>query len=296
MKQPLSLSLLIFLMTFSAQAQNRFDLLPYASYLKYDNTFRKDMSLIGGVYGYYGLGLKHSFEGDVAYTKIDFKEFIYNFEGQDYRLEPFTINQLDMTLLYTNYTLTNLSVRLGSHVIISDDSLTNGSLIFFGGLKRYRPYQYNAAIDFYASLYERYAPRLEVYQVSGTFGFYFGNYFTSGNFYAETKGHYIELSDDIGFGGKKFASVEQSLSYYYKNLTLSGFIWAGYQVFGIQKDGFVVYNLAEKHLGAYGASIKQGLSSKSSLKLEVSRGRFKELGADKISTSLKFLVIAGFTL
>ena len=68
------------------------------------------------------------------------------------------------------------------------------------------------------------------------------------------------------------------------------------ELFGIQKDGFVVYNLAEKHLGAYGASIKQGLSSKSSLKLEVSRGRFKELGADEISTSLKFLVIAGFTL
>jgi hypothetical protein len=279
-----------------AQQQTRFDLLPYASYINYNNAVIKNSSIIGGIYGYYGIGLKHNIEADAAYNRIDFDEFVYEIEGREYRSEPFSINQADITLAYSNYTLKNLKWRIGSHAIFNDDSFNDKAFIVFGGLQRYRLYQYNAGIDVYASWYNNFVPELNVLQVSGTFGFYVGNYFTSGNFYAETKGHYIKLSEDIGFGNTQYASVEQSLSYFYKNLTLSGFFRVGYQVFGIQKDGFVVYNLAEKHLGAYGGYIKFGLSKKSSLKLEVAQGRFKEFGSDQVANYLKFLAVAGITL
>lgn len=292
------LSLFISLLTINAfaQRQTQFDLLPYASYINYNNAVIKNSSIIAGLYGYYGAGLKHTIEGDVAYNRINFDEFIYEFEGREFRSEPFTINQADITLIYSNYMLNNLKWRFGSHIIFNDDSFNDNAFTVFGGLQRYRPYQYNAGIDVYVSWYNNFTPAITVLQATGTFGFYFGNYFTSGNFYAETKGFYIKLSEDIGFGDKQYASVEQSLSYFYKNLTLGGYIWAGYQVFGIQKDGFVVYNLAEKHLGAYGALVKFGLSEKSTLKFEVSRGRFKEFGSDQIANYLTFLVIVGFNM
>jgi hypothetical protein len=283
-------------MNIFAQQQTRFDLLPYAAYIAYNNTVSKNASLVGGIYGFYGIGLKHTLEIDAAYNRIDFDEFIYEFEGQEYRSEPFTIKQGDITLAYSNYTVKNLKWRIGGHAIFNDDFFNDKAIIVFGGLQRYRAYQYNAGIDVYHSWYNNFIPELNVLQVTGTFGFYLGNYFTSGNFYAETKGHYIKLSEDIGFGDTQYASVKQSLSYFYKRLTLSGFIWVGYQVFGIQKDGFVVYNLAEKHLGAFGGYVKFGLSQKSSLKLEVAQGRFKEFGSEQAADYLKFLAVAGITL
>jgi hypothetical protein len=207
------LSLFISLLTINAfaQRQTRFDLLPYASYINYNNAVIKNSSIIAGLYGYYGAGLKHTIEGDVAYNRIKFDEFFYEFEGREYRTEPFTINQADITLIYSNYMLNNLKWRFGSHAIFNNDSLTDKSFIVFGGLQRYRPYQYNAGIDVYVSWYNNFTPAITVLQATGTFGFYFGNYFTSGNFYAETKGHYIKLSEDIGFGDKQYASVEAFL-------------------------------------------------------------------------------------
>lgn len=279
-----------------AQQQTRFDLLPYAAYIDYNNAIIKNYSIIGGLYGCYGIGLKHSIEGDLAYNRIDFGEFIYAFEGQEYRTAPFKINQADITLAYSNYMVKNLKWRIGGHAIFNDDTVNDRALIVFGGLQRYRSYQYNAAIDVYASRYNNFVPELTVLQATGTFGFYVGNYFTSGNFYLETKGHYIKLSEDIGFGDTQYASVEQNISFFYKNLTLSGFFWAGYQVFGIQKDGFVAYNLAEKHLGAYGGYIRFGSGKNSSLKLEVARGRFKEFAPEPAADYLKFLAVAGITL
>jgi hypothetical protein len=247
------------------------------------------------MYGYYGVGLKHSFEAEASFTQINFGTRDFQIGEEVIRFNSFNINQLDITAVYNNFQLSNLQLRGGIHTIFTDDSLTNNALIIFGGIKRYRSSIYNAGIEFYGSFYNNYVPNLKVLQITATFGFNFGNYFQSGSFYAETKGHYIKLSEEVGFGETQFPSVQQSLFYYYKRLTLGAFFWAGYQLFAIQNDGFVVYNLAERHLGAYGGSFKYAISTKASIKLKISRARFKELGLDEIVKSTSVVLIAGLS-
>jgi len=279
-----------------AQAKSSKYALPYFSFTRYSNTFQKDFAVTGGLYGYYGYGLKHSFESDLSYTAIHFDNLSQMINGQHFNSPAFTINQADITFIYTNYQLTNLNWRAGAHAIFTDDALTNNGFIIFSGLKRYRSNYYSAAVDVYGSFYNAYSPNLNVLQVDGTFGFYFGNYFTTGSFFAETKGSYIELSDDIGFGKTQFPSVKQSLFYYRKNFTLEAFLWTGFRVFAVTNSGFVVFNLAEKHLGALGGSLKYALNNKASLKLKITHGRFKELGLDDISKSFTIALLGGYSL
>ncbi len=270
--------------------------LPYFSFTNYSSTFQKEYALTSGLYGYYGYGLKHSFEGDVSYTAIHYANLTQVINNQIFSSPSFNINQADVTFIYTNYQLTNLNWRAGAHAIFSDDALTNNGFILFSGLKRYRSNYYNVAIDVYGSFYNDYSPNLKVLQVDGTFGFYFGNYFTTGSFYAETKGSYIELSENVGFGSKQFPSVKQSLFFYRKKFTLEAFLWTGFQVFAVTNNGFIVFNLAEKHLGALGGSIKYEFNNKASLKLKITHGRFKELGLDNISKSFTIALLGGYSL
>ncbi len=279
----------------TAQTKTVVHTLPYVSFANYNEAFFKENALVGGVYNYFGFGIKHSLEADAGYTRIRFGSRRLLIDGFEYRTEDFRINQFDLTLAYTNYQLTNLLWRVGTHLIFTDDELTDQSYVIFAGLKRYRPKEYNAGIDVFGSFYNNYQPNLKALQVSGTFGFYFGNFFTYGGFYAETKGHYIRLSDDVGFGETQYPSVRQSLSYFYKKLTVEGFWWAGFQAFAVQNDGFVVYNLAERHLGAVGGAIKFVLGKNASLKLKYARGRFKELGAEAVVKSHTVTVVGGIS-
>jgi len=270
--------------------------LPYFSLTNYTQTFQKDNAITGGLYAYYGLGLKHSLEGDISYSNIHYRNLTQDVMGRHFRTRSFNLRQADITAIYTNLQFSNLKWRIGVHTIFSNDSLTNNGIILFAGINRYRTKYYNAGIDVYASFYRDYTPELKVLQVTGTFGFNFGNYFTTGSFYMETKGIYIRLSDEIGFNGKQFPSVKQSLFYYRKRITLSVYFWTGFQVFAVRNDGFLVFNLAEKHLGAWGGSVRYDMSKKSSLTVKIAGGRFKELGLDGIAHSYNVALIAGYTL
>jgi len=279
-----------------SQTLKEVHLLPYIAYINFENAFQKEYTGVFGIYGYYGVGLKHSFEAGADFTQINFGTRDLEVSEEVIRFNEFKINQLDLTAVYNNFQLLNLQLRAGIHTIITDDSLTNNAIIVFGGVKRYRSNIYNAGIDIYGSFYNNYAPNLKAVQITATFGFNFGNYYQSGSFYAETRGHYINLSEEAGFGETQFPSIEQSLFYYYKKFTMEAFFWIGYQLFAVQNNGFVVYNLAERHLGAYGGTIKFGLSNKASIKIKISRARFKELGLDEIVKSTSVVLITGFSL
>ncbi|NIV15597.1 MAG: hypothetical protein GWN62_31360, partial [Aliifodinibius sp.] len=239
--RPLIISLITILFSHFvfAQTSTRIDFLPYLSYWNYQDTFSKDHSLISGVYGYYGLGLRHVLESDIAYSRISYSGTGFMVGPRRFRSKSINIDQLDLTAAYTNYSFPNLKVRGGMHYIISDDSLTNNGFVLFSGIHRYRANQYTVGLDVYGSFYSDYNPDLKLIQLTGQFGFYFGNYFTTGSFFAQTKGYYINLSDKVSFGDDQYASIEQSLSYFYKDVTLKAFFWTGFQVLGVQNDGFV---------------------------------------------------------
>lgn len=291
----LFLGMLVIQNSLTAQSKTVVHTLPYVSLANYNGAFFKENAFVGGVYNYFGFGIKHSLEADASYTRIRFGSRLLLIDGFEFRTQDFRINQFDLTLAYTNYQLTNLLWRIGTHLIFTDDQLTDRSYVFFAGLKRYRSNEYNAGLDIFGSFYNNYEPNLRVLQVTGTFGFYFGNFFTYGGFYAETRGHYIRLSDDVGFCETQYPSVRQALSYYYKKITVEGFWWAGFQAFAVQNDGFVVYNLAERHLGAVGGAVKFILGKKASLKLKFAQGRFKELGADAVVKSNTVTVVGGIS-
>jgi hypothetical protein len=283
-----TITILMTLSTAFAETATKCSVHPYAVYYDYEKTAAKEATAGGGVYAFYGYGDHHSFEGDVAYTHISYDGPLVT--------SSFDIEQTDLTFVYNNYSLSDLKLRGGVHGILSDDDQTDESYVLFAGISRYKLYKYDMGLDAYVSSYDDYAPdALTVLQLTATGGFNFGDYYTTGSFYARTRGHYIQLSDDIGYNDKAFSSIEQSLFFYYKKWTLETFAWAGKQVFGVQKDGFVVYNLGEKHTAAYGGSVAHALGKASSLKLEVSRGNFKELGSSGTAHFLKAMLMLSHT-
>ena len=277
----------VFLSPCFASNEIKYSIHPYAAYYDFDKTVSKKSTAAGGVYGFYKYGDYHSFEGDIGYTRITYKGTL--------AASDFDIEQKDLTLVYNNNYFSDLKARTGVHAIVSDDDQTDKSYIVFTGVSYYELYKYDMGVDVYVSSYKDYVPdSLTVLQLTATGGFNFGDYYTTGSFYARTRCHYIRLSDDIGYNDKQFTSVEQALFYYYKEWTVQAFAWVGSQVFSVQKDGFVVHNLGEKHMAEYGGSVTYAYNKSSSVKLEVSRGNFKELGYNTTAHFLKCMAMMSF--
>jgi hypothetical protein len=271
-----------------AQTSTKTSLYPYFGFLDYGKTQAKSQASVTGIYGYYGRGANHSLEGDVSFMRIK-----YDYAGN---ASDYTVTQADMTLVYANYALSNWKIRGGMHGIVSDDVLTDKAYVLFAGVSRYKTYSYEAGVEVYASVYGNYTPdALHAVQVTATGGFYFGDFYKYGSFFARTRGHYIRLSDDVGFGEKSIGSIEQSLSYYRGPWTLEGYAWFGAQVFGVQNSGFVVKNLAEKHTGDVGGSVQYAFNDKWTAKLDASYGRFQELNQAGTSRLRRYLFMLGYT-
>lgn len=259
-----------------ATTNTRLDIIPYVGGIKYTDTVSKDSSTIAGLYGYYGIGAEHSIEGDASWMRIDYDSATLS-----------KINQYDTTLIYTNYGILDWKWRAGAHLIISDDKSSEGTVLV-GGLHNYEPSRYSRGVDVYFSRYDDYDPGLDIQQVTGTWGFYLRQFPTT---YIKAQGHYIHLSDEIGFNKQHFSSGELSLVHPIQDWTITVFGWAGQQVFGIQKDGFVAYNLPEKHQGAYGGSLQYTVSPASSIRLEFIQKHFKELGSSEDARASQLLLI-----
>lgn len=259
-----------------AAGNTRLDLMPYVGGIQYSGTVAKERSTLAGLYAYYGIGMEHSIEGDVSWTRIDYDSTTLS-----------RINQYDTTLIYSNYGVLDWKWRLGGHLVTSSDEPTEGS-VFWGGFSNYEPSRFSRGVDLYVSRYGNYAPALNIQQVTGAWGFYLKN---MPGTYLNVQGHYIHLSDDIGFDQQDFGSGELTLIQPIKNWTLSVFGWAGEQVFAVQKEGFAVYNLPEKHQGAYGGSLRCQIATASSIKLEFIQKHFKELAATGSARASQLLVL-----
>ena len=242
----------------------------YIGGLSYDKSIIKDDGYVTGVYGYWGIGWYHSLEASIDYTHINYKNNLPD------------LDQTDITLVYTNYSFPKIKLRGGFHLIDSDDQLSDGGYTIILGADRYEPYKWNIGADFFYTRYGDYinlngSKGLDVYQGTVKAGFYFGNYYTYGSFYAELLGTYIGHSDDAGFG-KSFSSIEGRLSYFKGNLSATVSAWGGERSFFVDKGGFVVYNLMEKY--KYGASLRVGYSIKKNLGVSASASyqKFEEIG------------------
>jgi hypothetical protein len=260
----------------TAATNTRLDLIPYVGGIHYTGTVAKDRSLITGLYGYYGIGMEHTIEADASWTRIDYDSATAS-----------RVNQYDTTLVYTNFGILDWKWRVGAHLITSNDNPTEG-MVLLGGVHNYEPSRYSRGVDVYISRYADYAPAMDVHQVTGTWGFYLER---SPKTYLKAQAHYIHVSDDIGFDRQHYGSGELSLVHPIGKWTVTVFGWAGQQVFGVQKDGFVAYNLPEKHEGGYGGSLGYAVSSTSSAKLDFVQKNFKELASPADAQASQLLLL-----
>jgi len=258
-----------------AATETRLDLVPYGGSVQYTGTAIKDSSTIAGLYAYYGLGAEHTIEGDASWTRIDYDSATLH-----------EIDQYDTTFIYSNYGILDWKWRAGAHLITSDDKPTEGAILL-AGLHNYEPSRFSRGVDIYLSRYDDYAPKLDVQQISGSWGFYPKQFPQT---YIKIQGHYIHLSDEIGFDQQNYGSGELSLVQTIQDWTIMVFGWAGQQVFGVQKDGFAAYNLPEEHQGAYGASASYTVSPTSAVKVEFVQKHFEELGSTKDARASQWLL------
>jgi len=258
----------------------------YGNYFDYSSSVVKDDGYTGGIYGYLGMGLEHSLEGEIDYTKI-------NYIGSG------SLSQWDFTLLYTYYGLTGSKVRMGGHYISSDDKATDKGIIIYGGYEETVDKRYDWGIDGAYSFYDNYniektyvrtitrgirswryytnvsVNGLHVFQLSPKLGISIPS--TSiGDIYLETRGYYIRLSDNVGYG-KNFFSIEENITIKYSEFQFDLYGWVGEQEFAVKKYGFVVYNLSEKYRYGLGGSIRYNTSENSFITAGIKKESFKEI-------------------
>lgn len=270
---------------------------PYGAYMNYQRALFKNWAYSTGGYLYLGYGTANSFELDGSFTHFDIvNTYLYiDSDGNPVTLLLNDFNQKDFTLVYTNYSLNRLKMRTGLHYLLTDDETSNGSFALILGLNRYAPYYYSIGVDLFASFYRNNEPQLTVYQASPYAGYYFGDYFSYGSFYLGSELNFIYISQEIGWNKTTFLAAKPSLTYYYKKLSLTGYLWLGSQTYALRNGGFVLMYLPEKWTGGWGVSATLQPGTRFSFSLKISRENFEELFNPARANVLTALTSFGIT-
>ena len=213
-----------------------FTVMPHFTYLDYGSGSVKHIGEQSGVYGYASTTI-NMLELGIDDTRIKFRN-------------GFDFNQQDVTAVLSDYGIPNIRLRAGVHYINNNDPLTNGGIIGFGGAHYFIKDRWEAGVDTYASRYSDYAPPVTITQITPHLGLQLTSWIRG-----DLRGYYIHADEDVGLGKRDFYSLEGRITHEVGRLTIAGFGWGGEQTFAVRNDGFVVFNLNEKHTGGYGAEV-----------------------------------------
>jgi len=263
-------------------AQSQTDVLFHGSALSYSESGEKDDGSVVGFYGTYGTGWKHLVEVGATRTLINF------FDGTQLR-------QNELAAAYNLFGARG-SGRVGGHLILTTDPLTDRGVILFGGANAYKVGVWNVGADVAWSSYSDYEGGLTVGQLSPTVGFTFADASSTRSVGVTLRGYAIHLSTETGLGGQDFMSAEAAVSFTSGPFTMSGYAWGGEQAFAVRSAGFLAFNLSELHTGGYGGGARLVLSPRSALSAGVYIERFQELDFSGDASVRTFAVSLGFTL
>jgi len=281
----LSLSSLAILAEEAERARLHRDLsiavITYGGYIDYGSRAVKRNDRFAGAYAYLGLGMKHSVEAEVDYTRITYRS-------------GFDLEQWDYTLIYSNYSIPNWRIRLGGHYTRDDADFTDDSYTTISGLHYYVINKLDAGLDFYYSRYSDYDPDLSVYQFSPHIG---GNFWQNQHLTlrGDLTGHYIYLDEKVGLGERAFHSVEARLSLIGRRWSCGVFGWRGEQALAVRNDGLTVYNLPERHTSGYGGDVKLRLTDHVALTFRTARENFEDFWYRRETHSTKAMVLLGIS-
>lgn len=263
-------------------AQSSTGVLLHGTALSYADSRLKDAGWVAGFYGTYGTGWKHLVEVGATRTGVDY-------------LDGWQLRQTDVAAAYGYYGVRG-AARLGAHIISSGDPLSDGGVVLFGGVSRYRLGAWSAGAEGAFSNYADYDGGLQVAQVAPSAGFTSSDPLGERILAGTLRGYWIHLSEDVGLGATDFISGEASLSYTLGRLTVSGYAWTGEQAFAVRGGGFTLFNLAELHTGGFGGGLRWVLSPRSAVSAGYTMERFQDMDLSGYAWTRALSASLGFTL
>ncbi|GAB6074783.1 hypothetical protein [Nautilia lithotrophica] len=265
---------------------------PYISYLNYDKNTNKDNASIIGIY-LSSFKSPYKTEIDAEYMKLKYKD------TPDYK-------QTDLTLAFHYFKGNNYKYKVGIHNIFSSNPETitkyqpgnmwrpsttttttkyNNSydFVLFGGFMYYQYLKFNANMDFYYSNYEN----LNVYQISPSYGFNFGNYYSKiGSFYVEGKVNFIKLSKSDAAPRDNYVNFDFKLQNFKGPWVTTLKASLGKNAYKVSDGGFVVYNLGDEYKYNYSFGISKKINTNDSVSFKIGYDVFEETqGYEASSTS-----------
>ena len=253
----------------------RLDLSAYGGYLAYQRTVLKRHATLFGASGFLSHDPAHVFEG--GFDHIDIAR----------RFLP-RLRQTDATFAYANYFIPGLKLRLGGHYVATEDAPTDGGWSLFGSADYFFSQRILAGAQVAYTRFSDFSPRLEIVQftprISATLWRDLDRSLS-----ADLRAHWIHLGEKVPAGRTDFFSLEPRLTLTWERCTLGLFGWAGNQAFALRNDGYMLFNLAERHLAGFGGDLRYAFTPRAALALRYAREEFRELGASNTAAANSFL-------
>ena len=259
----------------------RMDATFYGGWSDYQGTRVKDTAKLWGLSTWLSLGKAHALETAFDYIEVD-------------RVGLPCLKQFDVTAAYNNFSLTGWRLRAGAHTLANGDPASDGAWGAFAGAEWLGSPNWSAGADAFFTSYEDFGTGLEVMQLSPKFG----RVLATGSDWtlrADTRGYWVNVSEDVGFARRNFFSAEERLTLYWDRWTFAAFGWTGRQAFAARGNGATLFNLPEKHTSGYGAEVKRSLSDRAAVTFRFNREEFRELGGTTTAAAHTFIAILGVT-
>lgn len=278
----------------TAMTQSQGSVLLSGSVLSYSESQVKEDGYALGFYGTYGAGWKHLFEVGASRTLINYLSVQQPQQGGQLQ-QGVQVQQNELAAAY-NFFGARGSGRVGGHLVLSTDTLTDKGFILFGGARAYKVGVWSVGADAAWSSYADYGDGLSVAQVAPALGFSFANASKNRFVSVGLRGYFIHLSTETGLGGQDFLSAEAGASVTSGPFTMNGYAWGGEQAFAVKSGGFLAYNVSELHKGGYGGGVRLVVSPRAAVSAGVYFERFQDQDLSGDRTARTFAFSLGFTI
>ena len=253
-----------------------FGVMPYFGYIDYGTKSVKSIGETTGLYAY-------------ATTTINTVELGFDDTRINFR-SGFHFNQQDITPILTDYSIPNVRLRAGVHYMINNDPTTNGGTIGFLGAHYFVKDSWEAGVDVYASRYAAYSPPVTIFQIAPRLTWNLNSAFR-----VESTGYYIHPDQEIGLNQQNFYSLEGRMVHNFGSFEVAAFGWGGQQTFAVRNNGFVVYNLNEKHTGGYGADVMWRFGKQTQFTTRVNNEKFSDFATQQGTNQMVITMMLLYT-
>jgi hypothetical protein len=257
----------------------RVDASAYGGFLSYERSATKRQATLSGASVF------------LSVTPTDFFEAGFDHIDISRRNLPH-LAQSDITLALSHVASERWRLRLGGHVVTTDDPPTDGGWALFGSADYFVPQRWSAGAHASFTRFPGAPNHLEIFQLSPrvTATLARGR---DWNLAAELHGHWIHLGESVA-GRSELFSAEARVALGWQRWTFTGFGWTGEQSFAL-RGGYTLFNLPEKHLRGYGGEVRCELDRRWSVAARYAREEFRESGASATAAGNTLLGTLGFS-